>query len=225
MRLVFKCARYLKPLMLGGIGLVLFFSVFAVSRVSVGLFSAGDLSGWREKSFKGKTQYRLKQEGDILILVANSQAAASGLIKKQSIDLLQTPILHWRWRMTRLPGTTADERSRQGDDYAARIYLIKSGGVVFWRSKAINYVWSANQIKGSVWENAFAGKNAMMVAVRGKGDPVGGWMEERRNVFEDFKQLYGEEISTLDAVAIMTDTDNAGGHAIAEYGDIYFSSD
>ncbi len=64
----------------------------------------------------------------------------------------------------------------------------------------------------------------MMIAIRGKDDPTGVWFEETRNIFEDFKQLYGKETSTIDAVAIMTDSDNAGGHAIAEYGDIYFTA-
>ncbi len=165
----------------------------------------------------------MKQEGDNLILLADSRAAASGLVKRQLVNLRQTPILHWRWKMIQLPGKM-DERSQQGDDYAARVYVIKSGGLAFWRTRAINYVWSASQARGSVWENAFAGRNAMMIAVRGKEDAVGVWREESRNVREDFRQLYGEEISVLDAVAVMTDTDNAGGHAIAEYGDIYFAA-
>ncbi len=215
-----KKSRYIGA---GLMGLLFFTILFAGTTVKIGLFSAGDLSGWQKKSFKGETRYRLKQEGGVLILSADSQATASGLVKRQPVNLQKTPMLRWRWKAIQLPGKM-DEHSRQGDDYAARIYLIKSGGLAFWRTRAINYVWSANQTKGAVWENAFAGKNAMMIAVRGKDDPAGVWFEESRNVLEDFKRLYGEEISTLDAVAIMTDSDNAGGRAIAAYGDIYFTA-
>ena len=215
--------KYKKAVCFGLAGLFIAATVYAVPTVIIGRFSAGDLSGWTTKSFKGETQYGLKQEDGGLILLADSRGTASGLVKEQAVDLKLTPILHWRWKMIQLPGSR-DERTRQGDDYAARVYVIKRGGLAFWRTKAINYVWSANQTKGAVWENAFAGKNAMMIAVRGKNDSTGVWFEESIDVPEDFKRLYGEEISTLDAVAIMTDTDNAGGHAIAEYGDIYFTA-
>ena len=215
--------KYKKAVCFGLAGLFIAATVYAVPTVIIGRFSTGDLSGWTKKSFKGETQYGLKQEDGGLILLADSRGTASGLVKEQAVDLKLTPILHWRWKMIQLPGSR-DERTRQGDDYAARVYVIKRGGLAFWRTKAINYVWSANQTKGAVWENAFAGKNAMMIAVRGKNDSTGVWFEESIDVPEDFKRLYGEEISTLDAVAIMTDTDNAGGHAIAEYGDIYFTA-
>ncbi|MDY6839762.1 MAG: DUF3047 domain-containing protein, partial [Thermodesulfobacteriota bacterium] len=36
--------------------------------------------------------------------------------------------------------------------------------------------------------------------------------------------LFGEEIQTIDAVALMTDTDNGKGEMTAFYGDIYFSA-
>jgi hypothetical protein len=39
-------------------------------------------------------------------------------------------------------------------------------------------------------------------------------------VAQDYRLLFGEEPSALGAVAIMTDTDNTGGQAVAYYGDI-----
>jgi Protein of unknown function (DUF3047). len=32
-------------------------------------------------------------------------------------------------------------------------------------------------------------------------------------------------LNAIDAVALMTDTDNSGGHVLAYYGDIWFSKD
>ena len=37
--------------------------------------------------------------------------------------------------------------------------------------------------------------------------------------------LFGEAILKIDAVALMTDTDNAGGETTAYYGDIFFSAE
>lgn len=189
----------------------------------VGAFSRGVLDGWQEKSFAGKTQYALVDTPDGKILRATSQAAASGLFKEITVDLGRTPYLHWAWRV----GSTFkgnDERGKSGDDYPARIYVVVSGGLLFWRTRAVNYVWSSHQAVGEVWPNAFTG-NARMVAVRsGEGD-AGRWMRERRNVREDLRRLFGEDISHIHAVAVMTDSDNTGQAATAEYGDIYFAAE
>jgi hypothetical protein len=77
--------------------------------------------------------------------------------------------------------------------------------------------------KGKIWPNAFAGDNAMMIAIRSIKDPIGTWFSEKRNILTDLKQVFGKDYRYIDAIAIMTDTDNAKGRATAYYGDIYFS--
>ncbi|WP_031433689.1 DUF3047 domain-containing protein [Methylomarinum vadi] len=204
--------------------ILLFISAIASAeqRIEIGRFSAGDLSGWENKSFAGETHYQLAELDGRLVLKAESRAAASGLYKKQRIDLLETPYLNWSWRIDeRL--AKLNEREKSGDDYAVRVYVVVSGGWAFWRTRAINYVWSASQEKGSVWPNAFAGDHAMMIALRDRDDELATWYREKRNVLEDLKQQFGGNIRYIDAVAIMTDTDNGGGQAESYYGDIFFS--
>ncbi|MCW4239353.1 MAG: DUF3047 domain-containing protein, partial [Candidatus Thiodiazotropha taylori] len=46
-----------------------------------------------------------------------------------------------------------------------------------------------------------------------------------RNVRKDFKDYFGEEIETIDVVAIMTDTDNTESMTTAWYADIFFSAE
>ena len=65
----------------------------------------------------------------------------------------------------------------------------------------------------------------MMLAIRSKQDNSQQWYTEKRNVLQDLQQSFAEDISQIDAVAIMTDTDNAGGSALSYYADIYFSED
>ena len=48
------------------------------------------------------------------------------------------------------------------------------------------------------------------------------WLNEERNVYEDYKKAFGEEPSMISGIAIMTDTDNTGESATAYYGDILF---
>jgi hypothetical protein len=189
----------------------------------VGTFSTQGLMGWEETSFVGNTQYQIVEMDGVPVLKAESRASASGLTFETEVDLEKTPYLYWRWRVENTL-TNIDERTKQGDDYPARLYVVKKGGLLPWRTRAVDYVWSSNQPQGSSWPNAYTDK-AQMLALRSGNEDLGQWVTERRNVREDFQRLFGEEITTVDVVAIMTDTDNSGGHAVAFYGDIHFAAE
>jgi hypothetical protein len=196
----------------------------ADQRVWVGRFGEAGLDGWQTKVFDGHTAYRVVAEDGRRVLRADSDGTASGLYREIEVDLSETPYLHWSWRVPADLGEP-DERSRAGDDYPARVYVIFSGGLAFWATETINYVWSSSQQPGATWTNAFTDQ-ARMLAVRGEGDNTGRWYHERRNVAADYRRLFGEAPpATVDAVAVMTDTDNTGKQARAFYGDIYFAAE
>ncbi len=192
-------------------------------RVVVGRFSEGDLSGWQSKFFAGETHYALQENTGRVALHATSDNAASGLYHEVKVDLDHTPYLHWSWKVGNLL-EGGDERSKAGDDYPARIYVVFSGGLFFWRTRAINYVWSSNQPIGSEWPNAFTG-NAKMIAVRTGTAGLQQWLSEKRDVKADYRRLFGTEPGEISAVALMTDTDNTHLQAEAWYGDIWFDSE
>ncbi len=200
--------------------------------LSIAKFSIENLEDWKAKSFKGNTQYSIVVKDGASVLKAESKDTASGLATEQVIDLFKTPFLNWSWNIENTL-SNLNETTKDGDDYAARIYVVKSGGWKIWNTKALNYVWSSNQEKGSSWNNAFVGDNAKMLAVKGQADLVNTWVTEKRNVYQDLIELYGDQGSDkkneeayryIDAVALMTDTDNGHQEAVAYYGDIYFSA-
>ena len=203
------------------------------SKISVANFSEGDLSGWEEKSFKGNSQYEFVSFKTVnsnnmessaplgKVLRAHTQGKASGLFKEVKINLNETPYLNWSWQVNNLYKGN-DERSKEGDDYPARIYVVVSGGIFFWNTKAVNYVWSSHQPVGSEWPNAYTG-NAKMLAVRSGNNKIGQWVSEHRNIREDFNKLFGDDATKIDAVAVMIDGDNTGQSATSYFGDIFFS--
>ena len=199
-------------------------AIASADKIEISQFAQNSLQGWEVKSFAGNTDYQLTKEGDRIVLAANASSSASGLGKKIKVDLSKTPFINWSWRVNgRLDGL--DETSKGGDDYVARLYVVKSGGAFIWRTKALNYVWSSNQAKEQIWPNAFQPKNAIMLSVRGQEDQTGQWITEKRNVREDLKKAFGKDIDKIDAVALMTDTDNSGRQASAAYGDIFFTAE
>jgi hypothetical protein len=184
----------------------------------LGNFSAGDLSGWKPKVFQGKTSYTLVSEGERQVLKAESRKAASGLYKEVNRDPREFPVLRWSWKIesTILKG---DGRTKDGDDYAARVYVVFPS-ILFFRTKAINYIWANRLPKGTTLPNAFS-SNALMIAVESGDEKAGKWVTEERNVYEDYRTLFGEDPpAVIGAVALMTDTDNTGGETVAYYGDI-----
>ncbi|MGE3150714.1 MAG: DUF3047 domain-containing protein, partial [Pseudorhodoplanes sp.] len=56
-------------------------------------------------------------------------------------------------------------------------------------------------------------------------DGLNTWVSHKRNVRSDIRELFGQDITSIDAVALMTDTDNSGQRATAYYGDIWFSAE
>lgn len=193
-------------------------------KLVIGQFSSGTLDQWESKEFKGRTHYQLTDLAGTTVLKAQSNGSASGLFKEQRIDLQKTPVMNWSWRIENRLGNI-NEQAKSGDDYAARVYVVVSGSLAFWRTRAIDYVWASTSPKGKIWPNAFAGDHVMMIALRSSADQTDTWYIEKRNILADLKQLVGEDIRYIDAVAVMTDTDNTNSKATAYYGDIYFSKD
>jgi hypothetical protein len=61
-----------------------------------------------------------------------------------------------------------------------------------------------------------------MIVVRSGAARVGAWVEEERNVYEDYRKAFGEDPPMIKGIAVMTDTDDTGESATAYYGDIAF---
>ena len=194
----------------------------ADGELMIGRFSAGDLKEWQTKAFQGETRYAFDEKSGRRALFADSRSAASGLYREIQVDLQRTPWLHWSWRVDRVLNGV-DERTKAGDDYPARVYVVVSGGAAFWKTRSLVYVWSSHQPVGATWHNAFT-SNARVMALRSGTQDAGRWVSEKRDLRADFRQLFGEEIAQIDAVALMTDTDNSGQSATAWYGDIYFTA-
>ena len=202
--------------------------LFSISMVcfaetpAVEVLTLPDLSQWKMETFSGETAYEVVSIDNKPAIKASAEQSASGLVRKMKIDLTKTPYINWSWKVDNVL-KDVDETQKSGDDYAARVYVVISGGVFFWRTRAISYAWASQQPKDSIWPNAFTDR-AVMVAVESGDELSGQWVTEKRNILEDIKILLGIDKTSIDAVAIMTDTDNSKQSATAYYGNIYFTA-
>jgi hypothetical protein len=215
--------------------------------LEVGRFSQASVGevlpeGWKPLTFKKvprHTDYRLVQDGDRVVIKATSAASASGLIKVVSIDSQQYPIVRWSWRVENIL-QKSDVTRKAGDDYPARLYITfayepervsigrklkyKAGRALFGDIPiaALNYIWESKAPVGTIVDNAFT-DFAKMIVVQSGAERLGSWVEEERNVYEDYKAAFGEQPPMINGIAIMSDTDNTGEQALAYYGDIVFA--
>ena len=182
--------------------------------------SVGNDRGWEIEEFEGETRYRVVKLDGKRVLEADSVATASSLYLEREIDLTKTPILKWSWRIEK-PLAVQDERIKEGDDYAARVYVVAPGEGWFDMPRAVNYVWANGSEIGDAWPNPFTSK-VMMVAVDTGTGEAGTWRSHRRDVRADFQRLFGMDVEELEGIAVMTDSDNCGQSARAWYGEIAF---
>ena len=207
----------LKQTLIAALILALGAGASLAAEIPVGRFRASDLSGWSDKGFKGTTSYSFADGA----LKAHSARGASGKLKKLSIDTRKYPKLSWSWRIEH-PLKGEDISLKSGDDFAARVYVVFPR-TLFWRMRAINYVWAAKMPKESHAPSPYT-PNAVIVAVESGDAKAGNWVFEERNIYEDYKRIFGEEPPLLGGIAIMTDTDDTREEATAWYGDITLRS-
>lgn len=192
-------------------------SVGAASPLVVDQFES-DLSAWEVQAFKGETSYSLvKEESGNNVLAAHSRSSASGLVRYMEFDPQKYPILRWRWKVSGIL-EKGDAATKEGDDYAARIYVI----FPHWikpLSRTINYIWANRLEQGSAVPNSYFSR-AMMLAVESGEEQAGQWISEERNIVEDYRRLFGEDPPKVGGIAIMTDTDNTGEEVQAWYDDL-----
>jgi len=187
-----------------------------------GAFASQSLEGWSERSFDGSTHYELVDDDGVQVLKGHTMGAASILYREETIDLSQTPVIHWSWKVDRTY-MNINEQSREGDDFPARLYVVAQTGFLPWETVAINYVWASESPIGQSWTNPYTDK-AKMIAVQSGDSQVGQWSRHTRNVAEDFKRLFDQNIDELSGYAVMVDGDNAQMEAKAWFGEIRFSS-
>lgn len=119
------------------------------------------------------------------------KASASVITRVDGIDLSKTPILRWRWRVTKLP-EGADGRDKKKDDQAIGIYVGTGNNPAF--VKTVSYRWDTLTPKGSTGESRYAGgavRDKWFTLRNKEDDGKAGWVEETRNVAEDFFKSWG----------------------------------
>ena len=188
-------------------------------------FTNNELENLKVRKVRGadnKTKYSVGNENEMNFLKAHADNAASGLGKEVNINLNKTPFLNITWKVEQdLSGIK--ENTKKGHDFACRVFAVKKTGATPLSNRAVNYVFSSNNEEGLNWPSPYTKKSIDFVLSTTK-QHLNEWVTVKSNVKNDFKKFHDLDLSELNGIAIMTDTDNSKKTAICYYQNIYFSS-
>ena len=160
----------------------------------------------------GQPVLRLKSKGD------NSTISRD---LRVSVNLDQTPILEWSWKVVTLPaGGNACQKST--DDQAAQVYVAWLRSPESVRSRIIGYVWDSTAPVGTICKSQKT-TTVTYVVLRSGSRELGKWITERRNVVEDFRKIYGEAPDNPTVLSLSIDSDDTRSSADSFIGPTVFT--
>lgn len=185
--------------------------------------SKGIPEGWKGGNW-GSPQYDFEvvEVDGHRVLQLKSEGDSSTIARdiRGKVDLKDTPILEWRWKVTKLP-RGADARKSETDDEAGQIYVTWPRFPEAVRSRVIGYIWDTTAPVGSMFKSEKSGTVQYVVVESGPAK-LGRWIIEQRNVVEDFKKIYGAEPENPGVVSISIDSDDTRSSAEAFVGPLLF---
>jgi len=155
-----------------------------------------------------------------LHLVSANEGSAISKDIKGRVNLKESPILEWTWKVVTLPAK-GDSRKKDTDDQAAQIYVGWPRFPEAVRSRIIGYVWDTTAPVGTIVKSEKTGTITYVVVRSGKDD-LGKWVTERRNVAEDFRKIYGETPEGPGGLSVAIDSNDTKSSAESYIGPIVF---
>jgi hypothetical protein len=128
---------------------------------------------------RAREAYKVQAEQDRGFLAVRN---ADQRIKNKKIewDPKTNPVLTWRWRLHKAP---------TGTDPIAVIYVALDTDLIFI-PVFTKYIWSGTKPEGTVTEGGMFSGSEIVVQ---SGITPTDWVEERVNVYEDFKRIHKHE--------------------------------
>jgi hypothetical protein len=184
----------------------------------------GTPAGWNLKRWAGgKPDIQLGSENGSPVLHLISQNNSFGIYKEFKFNIQKYPILRWRWKVTQLP-KDGDVRRKETDDQAAQIYVTFPRFPAKFNTRLVGYIWE-NKTPKDLKVTSQKSSNTRYIVLESGAGKLGQWIEENRNVYQDYKALFGEDPPPAGAIALMIDSDDTHSRAESFFADIRIEKD
>jgi hypothetical protein len=178
--------------------------------------------GWQKQTWGSpKYDFKIEADGNARVLHMKSDDEGSTVSKEIKFDIKQYPVIQWRWKAVTLP-KGGDSRKKATDDQACQLYVTFPRFPQSVRSRNIGYVWDTTAPAG-IFAPSEKNSTVHYVIVRSGPAELAKWVTESRNVYEDYKKIYGEEPGEqVGAVSVATDSNDTHSTAECYMGEIVF---
>lgn len=178
--------------------------------------------GWKLEEKTGKPDIVWEKSADNPSVRLRSNNSSFGLKKEMEFALKDYPYLNWKWKVSELP-EKGDFLKKDTDDQAAQIYVFFPRFPAKLNTEVVGYLWESNpKNKGKKGESPAWSKSKVIVLQAGP-EKLNRWVQEKRNVYEDYKKLFNKEPPKAGGVALYINTQHTQGKAESFFGPIYFS--
>jgi Protein of unknown function (DUF3047) len=177
--------------------------------------------GWKLKQwFGGGHDIRIEENDGRSVLHLISKENSFGVYKKKQFDIRDLPLLSWRWKVTVLP-TGGDVRSKHTDDQAAQVYVLFPKFPAAVNTRLVGYIWE-NLTPKNLHVTSQKSSNTRYVVLRNHTDPLNQWMDETRDVLQDYRDLFHEEPPEVEGITLMIDSDDTKSSAESYFDILQF---
>jgi hypothetical protein len=171
-------------------------------------------SGWRHRKFWTRSPMTMAfaVKDGVPSMRFETHDSASMLFRHVDIDLGAYPMLAWRWYIELPIRTPLDERTREGDDHPARLFLrfLTDHG----EKRAMEVIWG-NRLKPGDYK--YIGSFPHFVADAGD-DRVGYWLDERIDLARVYAEIWKDAAPAhLVDIAVFCDSDDTHTASISYF--------
>ena len=171
-------------------------------------------SGWRHREFWTRSPMTMTfavKEG-VPSMRFETRDSGSMLFRAVDIELAAYPMLAWRWYIELPIRSPLDERTREGDDHPARLFLrfMTDRG----EKRAMEVIWG-NRLRPGDYK--YIGGFPHFVADAGD-ERVGRWLDERIDLTEVYAEIWKDAAPAhLVDVAVFCDSDDTHTASISYF--------
>ena len=174
-------------------------------------------SGWRHRKFWTRSPMTMAftVKDGVPSVRFETHDSASMLFRSVDIELAAYPMLAWRWYIELPIRSPLDERTREGDDHPARLFLrfLTDQG----EKRAMEVIWG-NWLKPGDYK--YIGGFPHFVADAGE-DRIGRWLDEKIDLARVYSEIWKDAAPAhLVDIAVFCDSDDTHTASISYFADV-----
>jgi hypothetical protein len=174
-------------------------------------------AGWYHRTFwtRGPMRMAFAVKEDVPSMRFETQSSASMLFRHVDLDVTDYPFLIWRWYIEQPIESALDERTREGDDHPARLFLIFRTAT--GEERRMEIIWG-NRLKAGDYKYIDGFPHYV---ADGGNENIRQWRREEVDLREVYRHIWpdGAPAHLID-IAIFCDSDETHGHTVSYFAEV-----